>query len=106
MTYYPDVEDAVRVHAKLIAMFGGTPGIRDRGALEVALTCARIGQHEDLTKEAGALWEGLLENRPFHDGNKRLAVTIATAFLRTNGFLLQFNDIEVREFSPRPFESR
>jgi len=36
VTRYPPIHEAIAVHAKLIAQFGGSGGIRDRGALEAA----------------------------------------------------------------------
>lgn len=106
MTYYPDAEDAARAHATLIAKFGGTLGIRDRGALEAALARPQIGYYNDLIEEAAALWESLSQNHPFLDGNKRVAVTLTAAFLRASGFQLRFNDLEAYEFLLGLYESR
>ena len=75
MTRYPTVEETVAVHAKLIARFGGSEGIRDRAALESAPARPRSGYYSDLIQEASALWESLSQNHAFVDGNKRVAVT-------------------------------
>ena len=98
MTRYPTIEDAVTVHAKLIARFGGSEGIRDRGGLESALARPRSGYYLDVIQEAAAMWESLSQNHPFVDGNKRVAVTMTAAFLRVNGFRLEFNDAEACSF--------
>jgi len=82
------------VHAKLIARFGGSGGIRDRSALESALARPRSGYYSDLIQEAAALWESLSQNHAFVDGNKRVAVTMTAAFLQVNGYRLQFNDAD------------
>ena len=37
MILYPTVDEVIATHALLIARFGGSQGIRDRGALEIAL---------------------------------------------------------------------
>jgi death-on-curing protein len=60
--------------------------------LESALGRPRSGYYRDLIEEAAALWESLSQNHPFLDGNKRVAVTMAAAFLRVNGYRLEFND--------------
>ncbi len=73
------IEETVAVHAKLIARFGGSGGIRDRAALESALARPRSGYYSDVIQEAVALWESLSQNHPFLDGNKRAAVTMAAA---------------------------
>lgn len=94
MTRYPTVEETIAVHARLIARFGGSTGIRDRAALESALARPRSGYYSDVIPEAAALWESLSQNHAFVDGNKRVAVTMTAAFLRVNGYRLEFDDIE------------
>jgi death-on-curing protein len=91
---YPTVDEEIAVHARLIAEFGGSLGLRDRGALESALARPQTGYYEDIPQEAAALWESLSQNHPFVDGNKRVAVTVTAAFLRVNGYRLEFNDLE------------
>ena len=51
------------------------------------------------------LWESLSQNHPFVDGNKRIAVTVAAAFLRMNGYLLEFDDLEAYRFLMDLYES-
>lgn len=98
MTFYPAADDVVVIHGRLIAKFGGTHGIRDRGALESALARPRSGYYTDPIQEAAALWESLSQNHPFVDGNKRVAVTVTAAFLRVNGYRLEFDDNEAYVF--------
>ena len=98
MTRYPTVEETVAVHAKLIARFGGSKGIPDRAALESALARPRSGYYSDVIQEAAALWESLSQNHAFVDGIKRVAVTMAAAFLQVNGYRLQFNDADAFSF--------
>jgi death-on-curing protein len=98
VTRYPTVEETVTVHARLIARFGGSEGIRDRAALESALARPRCGYYIDLIQEAAALWESLSQNHAFVDGNKRIAVTMTAAFLRVNGYRLEFRDLDAYLF--------
>jgi death-on-curing protein len=56
------------------------------------------GYYTDLIQEAAALWESLSQNHPFVDGNKRVAVTTMAAFLRVNGYRLEFDDTEAFSF--------
>lgn len=93
------------VHDRLIARFGGSLGIRDRGALKSALARPQSGYYTDLIQEAAALWESLSQNHPFLDGNKRVAVTVTAAFLTVNGYRLLFDDIEAVAFLLRLYES-
>jgi death-on-curing protein len=105
VTSYPAIDDVIAVHAQLIARFGGSLGLRDRGALESALARPQSGYYEDIVQEAAALWESLSQNHPFVDGNKRVAVTVTAAFLRVNGYLLEFDDPEAFSFLIGLYES-
>jgi len=98
VTRYPTLEETVAVHARLIARFGGSEGLRDRAALESALARPRCGYYSDLIQEAAALWESLSQNHAFVDGNKRVAVTMTAAFLRVNGYRLEFRDLDAYLF--------
>jgi len=105
VTSYPTVDEVVTVHARLIARFGGSLGIRDRGGLESALARPQTGYYSDLIQEAAALWESLSQNHPFLDGNKRVAVTVTAAFLKVNGYRLDFDDAEAFLFLTGLYES-
>ncbi len=105
MTRYPTIDEAIAVHAKLIAQFGGSGGIRDRGALEAALARPQTGYYHDLIQEAAALWESLSQNHPFVDGNKRVAVTVTAGFLKVNGYKLEFDDLAAYTFLLDLYES-
>jgi len=105
VTSYPAVEEVITVHARLIAMFGGSHGIRDRGGLESALARPQTGYYRDLIQEAAALWESLSQNHPFVDGNKRVAVTVTAAFLKVNGYRLEFDDADAFLFLTGLYES-
>jgi death-on-curing protein len=105
VTSYPTLDEVIAVHAQLIARFGGSLGIRDRGALESALARPRSGYYNDIIQEAAALWESLSQNHPFVDGNKRVAVTVTAAFLKVNGYRLEFDDIEAFSFLVALYET-
>jgi len=105
VTLYPTVHEVIEVHDRLIAQFGGSPGIRDRGALESALARPQSGYYLDVLQEAAALWESLSQNHPFVDGNKRVAMTTMAAFLRVNGYRLEFDDIQAFSFLVGLYES-
>ena len=98
MTTYPTFDDALEIHRLLIERFGGSLGLRDRAGLEAALARPQSGYYVDLLAEASALWESLSQNHPFLDGNKRLAITLTSAFLSVNGVELIFDDLEAYTF--------
>lgn len=105
MTYYPSIEEVIAAHGRLLLRFGGSPGLRDRAALESALARPRGGYYADLIQQAAALWESLSQNHPFVDGNKRVAITATAAFLRMNGYRMGFDDHAAYQFLMTLYES-
>jgi death-on-curing protein len=80
------VDEAEAIHQRIIEEFGGPPGLRDRGLLDSALHRPSTGYYADLAEMAAALFESLLINHPFIDGNKRVAFFATDIFLRLNGW--------------------
>lgn len=91
---YLSLEDLLLMHEVLINRFGGSPGIRDKAALEAALYRPQSGYYEDLISQSAALFESLAVNHPFVDGNKRIAFAAMDTFLRLNGMRIFTNSKE------------
>lgn len=92
------VDEVLAIHAELIRQFGGPEGLRDPGLLESALFRPRTGYYADLAEMAAALFESLLMNHPFLDGNKRVAFFATDVFLRLNGFRFRVDADEAHQF--------
>ena len=97
-TVFLSVDEVVAIHQRLIEVFGGAAGIRDAGLLESALYRPRTGHYRDLIEMAAALFESLVMNHPFMDGNKRVAVFATDVFLRMNGWKLQVDPDDAHRF--------
>jgi len=82
------LDEARAIHERLIEKFDGSPGIRDLGLLESALFRPQTGYYADLAQMSAALFESLISNHAFVDGNKRAAFFISDVFLRLNGWKL------------------
>jgi death on curing protein len=80
------------VHERVIAKFGGPLGVRDKGLLESALYRPQTGYYDDIAQIAAAMFESLLMNHPFIDGNKRVAFFATDVFLRLNGWRFDVDD--------------
>jgi death-on-curing protein len=83
------------MHAEMIREHGGSYGVRDDGLIESALARPqnRWGYGEtELAGLAAAYGFGLAKNHGFIDGNKRVALMAAYAFLYANGL-----DLDVAE---------
>jgi death-on-curing protein len=91
-------DEVLVAHARLLEAFGGAQGIRDMGLLESALHRPATGYYADLAEMATALFESLLMNHPFVDGNKRVAFFATDVFLRLNGWRLAVEPREAHAF--------
>jgi len=85
VTLYLTIDEALRIHQRLLQAFGGATGVLDLGLVESALLRPQTGYYNDLLDEAAALWESLAMNDGFVDGNKRVAYACTELFLQLNG---------------------
>jgi death-on-curing protein len=81
------IDIATYLHNLLIDEFGGSKGIRDRGSLEAALNrpFATFDGHDlypTIVEKATAIFESIIINHPFMDGNKRTAYALLEFILR------------------------
>ena len=79
------------LHKRLIAQSGGSPGLRDLGALKSSVAQPRttFGGKElypIIVEKASALGFSIILNHPFMDGNKRTGHAAIEVFLVLNGF--------------------
>jgi len=99
---YLSVTPILDLHSFQIGHFGGSPGVRDRGALEAALARPQMtfggdDLYPDLAAKAGALIHSLIQNRPFVDGNKRVGAHGGLVFPRVNGCRLASSPAELTD---------
>lgn len=92
------LDEILVLHERVIDRFGGSPGVRDLGLVESALYRPRSGYYDDLVAMAAALFESLLMNHAFLDGNKRVAFFAADVFLRMNGWRIEAGAARAHDF--------
>jgi len=98
MADYLTVAEVYRMQHRLIEMFGGRHGVRDKGAVEAAVFRPQVGYFNSIEEESAALMESLGSNHGFLDGNKRIAFTAADVFLRRNGSYIAVEPADGYEF--------
>ncbi len=86
-------DDVLALHADRIERYGGSLGLRDAGGLSSALgmASATFGGaflHPTLAEMAAAYLFHISQAHAFVDGNKRVALAAALAFLALNGHRL------------------
>jgi death-on-curing protein len=90
-----EISEVEKIHDILIERFGGAKGIRDKGILESAIsrpfqTFDAKDLYPDPVDKAAAIFESIVSNHPFVDGNKRTAYVLMRLILKRNQL-----DIEV-----------
>ena len=101
----------VQIHELLTEHFAGTddpvspPGVRDRALLESAAarpqqTVGGVDAYPLPFDKAAALFHSIINNHPFHNGNKRTALVSAHVELDRYGYWLNYStDDEMFEFT-------
>ncbi len=84
-----DYRDALALHDRVLAQFGGAEGVRHDALLESALARPRqlliYAESPETVAMAAAHTSGIVRNRPFADGNERTAFLVGVLFLELNG---------------------
>jgi death-on-curing protein len=65
MSEYLTVAEIYQMQHRLIDLFGGLHGVRDKGAIEAAVFRPQTGYYNSLEEEAAALMESLTNNHGF-----------------------------------------
>jgi death-on-curing protein len=94
VTRYLSLDEVRSLHARLIAVSGGSDGMRDLGGLESAvaqprMTYGGVDLYPTVVAKAAALCFSLVLNHPFIDGNKRIGHAAMETFLVLHDFELQ-----------------
>lgn len=86
--------DALVLHDRLLALHGGTAGVRDRALLQSALARPRqfFAYRKRTDVVAAAYTAGIVRNHPFVDGNKRAGFVLGILFLELNGYRFTANE--------------
>ena len=84
-------EQVLLLHKSIYERYGGSFGVRDEGLLESALeTPFQTFAGQDLyptdMDKIVRFGYGLIDNHPFHDGNKRIGALALLTLLELNGF--------------------
>ena len=85
-------------HNDQLREHGGLPGLRDENLLESALARAKQRHYAgrtDLAMLAAAYAFGLVTNRPYRDGNKRIGFLAMVTFLGVNGHDFEAGEPEI-----------
>ena len=86
------------IHDRQLREHGGAEALRDRALLDSALGRPKnlwtYAPDSTIERLAAAYAYGLARNRPFTDGNKRVALVVCETFLRLNGKMITAGQAE------------
>jgi len=88
------LNEVLIIHHILIEKFGGSKGLRDNNLLESALNRPFATFDPSPVEKAVALFESMLINHPFIDGNKRTAYVVMKLILLESGLDIVASDDE------------
>lgn len=96
------LDEVIEIHEQQIDRYGGSPGLRDPGALDsaVAMPQSTFGGeylHGSIPTMAAAYLFHLCQNHAFVDGNKRVGANSAITFLLMNEWKPLFGEDELVE---------
>jgi death-on-curing protein len=97
------IEEVEKIHDILVEKFGGAKGIRDRGTLESAIgrpfqTFDGKDLYPNPVDKAAAIFQSIISNHPFVDGNKRTAYVLMRLILKENKLDIHVGQDEKYEF--------
>ncbi len=100
-----ELGEALDLHQRLIARYGGSHGPCDEGALQSALI-APLNRFwyegvDDLARLAATYSYHLAKAHAFLDGNKRVAAAVSLSFIYANGGEFAATENEIVEFYMR-----
>ena len=87
------LQDILNFHSDLERQFVLSPGIRNIGLLESAISTAfqsfdGCDLYPTVYEKAAQLCRGITKNHPFVDGNKRTALHCMFIYLKANGYII------------------
>jgi death-on-curing protein len=100
---YITLDEILAIHEDLVDRYGGSHGIRELGLIESAIgrpqsTFGGEDLYPTLFDKAASLFQSLLFNHAFVDGNKRTSIVCVARFLSKNGYELHTSQKELVAF--------
>lgn len=96
------LDEVLILHRDQIQRYGGSLGIRDASLLQSAIEMPKASfggnfLHEDIYMMGAAYLFHLVQNHAFIDGNKRIGLYAALAFLEKNGLEIVADEDETAD---------
>ena len=101
---YLSLEDILRLHHMLVEDFGGVHGVCEENRLKSVVEAPQVSlfsteQYKSVYEKAAVYIRNIIGDHPFHDGNKRTAITLGGIFLARNDIRLTATPKELEDFA-------
>src|SRR5690606_8358256 len=98
-----DINEVEKIHDILIDKFGGAKGIREKGLLESSInrpfqTFDGQELYPSSVDKAAAIFESIITNHPFIDGNKRTAYVLMRLMLKNHNIDINLGQNDKYDF--------
>jgi len=98
-----DINEVEKIHDILIDKFGGAKGIREKGLLESSInrpfqTFDGQELYPSPVDKAAAIFESIITNHPFIDGNKRTAYVLMRLMLKNHNIDINLGQNDKYDF--------
>ncbi len=108
---YLSEAEVIAVNERMVAKYGGLHGVKDIHMLGLAVGRPQmsIGFHDaykTIFDKAAAMFDSIIHNHPFLDGNKRTSLFSAVLFLEYNGREIIFKRKEAVKFTKKVHDNR
>ena len=87
-------QNIIDIHDDIIAIYGGTKGVLDRGTIEYLVY--QLDRRNDIFQTSALVLDIIIAKHPFVDGNKRTAFEVADNLLRYDGLHIHASEEEVQ----------
>jgi len=106
-----EIDNVILFHSKIAEQTGGDKKIRDASLIDAAIKRAFASfDSNDLypasEDKIAAISHGLIKNRGFMDGNKRIGVCMMLLLAKTNGINLDYTQAELVDLGLGTAEGR
>lgn len=108
---YLSEAEVILVNENMVSLYGGLHGIKDLNMLSLAvgrpqMTVGFQDAYPTIFDKAAAMFDSIIRNHPFLDGNKRTSLFSAVLFLTYNGWDVIFKRKEAVKFTKKVHDKR
>lgn len=108
---YLSEAEAILINEEMVGLYGGLHGVKDLNMLSLAVGRPQMSidlhdAYKTIFDKAAAMFDSIIRNHPFLDGNKRTSLFSAVLFLEYNGWIVVFKRKEGVKFTRKVHDHR